>query len=185
MNKKTSSSLRLLAALCLVASAPVQALDLRPDSASLQAGPGRDGAASVTAGIAWDWGWKRDWAWVHASGQTELFASAWRAHDFEGGHQWFGQAGVLPTLRLRFDEGRSPWFAEAGIGLSWLGRHYITPHKQMGSRFNFIDVVGVGRNFGSDGRHELSLRYTHVSNAGLREPNPGEDFVVLRYARRF
>ena len=175
----------LLAAGSLLAAAPAAALDFRPDTASLQLGPGRHGTSSITAGIGWDWAWQRPVWRLLATGQTELFASAWRAHDFGDGHQWFGHFGVLPTVRLRFDEGRSPWFAEAGIGLSWMDRHYITPYKQMSTRFNFVDVIGVGRSFGTGGRHELSLRYTHVSNGGYREPNPGEDFLLLRYATRF
>ena len=30
------------------------------------------------------------------------------------------------------------------------------------------------------GAHELALRVQHYSNAGIRHPNPGENFVQLR-----
>lgn len=30
-----------------------------------------------------------------------------------------------------------------------------------------------------------ALRLQHFSNASIRHPNPGENFVQLRYARRF
>jgi hypothetical protein len=31
----------------------------------------------------------------------------------------------------------------------------------------------------------VGLRLSHVSNAGIKEPNPGENFLQLRYARSF
>ena len=34
-------------------------------------------------------------------------------------------------------------------------------------------------------RHELALRLQHFSNAGIKHPNPGENFVQLRYAQGF
>jgi len=48
-----------------------------------------------------------------------------------------------------------------------------------------VDVAGVGRSFGADRRRELSLRLSHSSNAGIKEPNPGETFLQLRYAVKF
>jgi lipid A 3-O-deacylase len=43
----------------------------------------------------------------------------------------------------------------------------------------------VGRSFGADRRHELSLRVSHFSNCGIETPNPGENFLQLRYATKF
>ena len=33
--------------------------------------------------------------------------------------------------------------------------------------------------------HEVVLRAAHYSNAGVRHPNPGENFLQLQYLRRF
>jgi lipid A 3-O-deacylase len=58
------------------------------------------------------------------------------------------------------------------------------------SREAFQHGVQLRRPHGrrhAPGRREaadLSLRLQHVSNAGIKEPNPGENFVQLRYARR-
>jgi lipid A 3-O-deacylase len=38
---------------------------------------------------------------------------------------------------------------------------------------------------GQQRQHELQLRLEHVSNAGIKEPNPGANFVQLRYALHF
>ena len=45
--------------------------------------------------------------------------------------------------------------------------------------------MGGGRNFGARQEHELVLRVEHFSNAGIKHPNPGENFAQLRYTYRF
>jgi hypothetical protein len=66
-----------------------------------------------------------------------------------------------------------------------MDRLYRTDHKEFSTRFNFYDTIGIGRSFGDHRQHEVSLRWAHVSNAGIKEPNPGENFIQLRYARQF
>lgn len=46
-------------------------------------------------------------------------------------------------------------------------------------------VLGLGVSLGAQRRHELLLRLQHVSNAGLKQPNPGLNFLQLRYALHF
>lgn len=171
-----------LAALGLSASLPAMAVDWRPDAAYVARGSNQDEVLTGTVGLAWDWNWKPGTAW---SAQTEVFVTGWRAEGWNGGHQRFAQVGVLPVLRYRFGGGGSPWFVEGGIGLSYFDRLYRTPDKLMSSRFNFYDMLGVGYSFGEARRHELGLRLVHVSNAGIKKPNPGEETVQLRYAMRF
>ena len=50
--------------------------------------------------------------------------------------------------------------------------------------FNFGDHLAVGRSFGVQREHELALRVQHFSNGGIKEPNPGETFLQLRYVYR-
>ena len=82
-------------------------------------------------------------------------------------------------------------FDRNGLGLSYLDGTYSKPSpgkpqgRVFGSRLNFAARLGVGRSFGEQGRHEVSLNYQHFSNAGLKRPNPGEDFLQLRYAYKF
>jgi lipid A 3-O-deacylase len=117
-------------------------------------------------------------------GLTEAYLSHWSARG-DDGRVSFTQVGVLPLLRYRFDQGRSPWFIEGGIGLSAMDRVYRTRSKEFSTTFNFVDVAGVGRSFGERRSQELSLRISHVSNAGIKHPNPGENLLQLRYARMF
>lgn len=141
------------------------------------------GTYAVTAGVAWRWDWQRPSSVGLWTGATEAFVSHWRARGAGGGREGYTHVGVTPVLRLRFDQGRSPWFMEGGIGLSLFDSLYVTDRKQFSTRFNFYDTVGVGRSFGAARAHEWTLRLTHISNGGIKKPNPGENFIQLRYTR--
>jgi hypothetical protein len=49
----------------------------------------------------------------------------------------------------------------------------------MSSAFQFADMVGVGASFGSHQQYEAGFRFQHLSNASIKEPNPGIDFEQL------
>lgn len=163
---------------------PAAAEGLRPTGYLVHAGAGDGGTWSATAGVYWAWDWRRSLASFEVSGVTEAFVSRWDARAAEG-RRGFTQIGVLPLLRLRPDAGRSPWFAEAGIGVSTMHPIFETDQKRFSTAFNFVDVVGLGRSFGATRQYELGLRLQHVSNASIRSPNPGQNFVQLRYAASF
>jgi lipid A 3-O-deacylase len=174
-----------LATAALAAAIPAAAADLRPGQFFVQAGVGDKHTDSLTVGVRWPWAWRTQFIGTEVSAATEAFLSAWRAPDFGGGHQTYAQLGLVPMFRLRFDQGRSPWFVEGGIGITVTNHVYRTPERQFGSAGNFINTLSVGRNFGANNAHELSLRLAHVSNAGIKKPNPGLDFVQLRYGMAF
>lgn len=187
MNHRLLPPVALLA-LFVSAALPAAAQEAgwRPDRVVLQAGPGHsDGVVKLSLGLAWQGSWQRQWGPVRVGGQVETLLNHWRARDFAGGRQGYQQLVLLPSLRFGLDEGRSPWFLEFGIGASWMDRRYVGPDKDMSTQWNFYDMAGAGRRFGAQDAHELGLRWVHISNAGIRKPNPGEDFVLLRYALRF
>jgi hypothetical protein len=158
-----------------------------PGGAFVQIGQAHGGdTRSAGAGLIWPW--QRSWAlWGgRLGGNTEVGLAGWRSTDVPGrGDLDLAQATLVPTLRWRPDDGRCAWFGEVGIGLSATSRIYENRKKRFSTAFNFADHLGIGRSFGPQQQHELVLRYEHVSNAGLKEPNPGENFVQLRYAFYF
>jgi hypothetical protein len=161
-----------------------QAMDWKPDAVEAIAGPGKDGAGQVAAGLIWEWDTHRQRRAL-VTGQTELIASYWHANAVGGGSQGLWNVALVPVLRMELDRGRSPWVLELGIGVSWLSRQYKTPDKTFSSTWNFYDVIGAAYRFGREEEHEIGARFTHISNAGLKLPNPGEDFLLLRYSRKF
>lgn len=176
----------LCAALLLGVLPPVHAFDPSPDAVAVQAGVASHGTRMAGVGVVWDWDFERLRRKAELTAHTEVMLNHWRGGAVGGGHLSVTQAVVLPSLRMRLARGASPWFLELGIGASWMDRRFVTPDKQFSTRWNFYDMLGVGHTLGGpDGRHELGLRWIHVSNAGLKKPNPGQDFLQLRYVARF
>ncbi len=141
---------------------------------------------SLVAGVTRDWDSKWRLVPLLVGGYWEAALGRWRTTGLPGHDTvWVTQFGITPVLRLRPGEGASPWFFEAGIGLNVLTPTYRRADKSFSTRLNFGDHLAVGRSLGAGGRHELALRIEHFSDGGVRRPNPGENFVQLRYAIRF
>lgn len=175
--------LALLAACCTVVL-PAAAQGLRPAGYFVQAGAADFAALEAGVGLTWPWAWKSSLLGTEVGGLTEGYIAHWDGRS-RAGRRGFTQVGLIPVFRFRLDQGRSPWFGEAGVGVSLTDQLFVSEVKQFTTTFNFVDVVGVGRNFGADGHQEIGLRLQHVSNAGIRVPNPGQNFLQLRYAARF
>lgn len=151
-----------------------------PDGIFIEGGVAPAHTRSVTAGATWMWDWQSGFGNTQATALTEISLSRWSARG-----ESVTQASLVPLLRLRLDHGRSPWFMEGGIGVSTMDELYRNHRKAFSTRFNFVDVFAVGRSLGADRRSELSVRLAHVSNANLKQPNPGENFLQLRYTVKF
>jgi lipid A 3-O-deacylase len=48
-----------------------------------------------------------------------------------------------------------------------------------GTAFQFVDMAGVGMQFGSRQQYLAGYRFQHISNGGINEPNPGINFSQL------
>jgi lipid A 3-O-deacylase len=174
--------LAAFAASCAVLPAHAQ---FKPGAMYLQAGSGEDNLSAASVGVLWPWAWKKQAFGGQWSANTEVFLSTWRAERAGGGKRSYLQAGIVPLFRWTPDQGRSPWFAEIGIGLSLLDRDFVTPTKTFGTTWNFSDNLAVGRSFGDKGQHEISLRWQHTSKGGVKKPNPGLDIGLVRYSLKF
>jgi hypothetical protein len=156
-----------------------------PDKWFVQAGTAKDTQMGVVGAI-WQAPSLRDYEWGNVSGYFELSLGRWMSHLDDGSRSsaWVTQVGLTPVLRWQpFKSSR--WFTEAGIGVNLLAPIYRSSDKRFSTAFNFGDHVGVGVQFGEARAQELTLRLQHFSNAGIKDPNPGENFVQLRYSARF
>ena len=183
LNRTSLRSIAFGAVFCAIAPA-VAADGLRPAGYFVQAGSGDGRVWSAAAGMTWPWAWKASLLGTEVGGLTEAYVSHWNAPS-QRGRRGFTQIGLVPIFRFRLEQGRSPWYAEAGVGVSAMDHHFVTRDKQFTTSFNFVDVVGVGRSFGTAHSQEIGLRLQHVSNAGIRAPNPGQNFLQLRYSSAF
>lgn len=154
-------------------------------SVYVQAGRSRYDTNALTVGLTLPWQWKRELWGGELHGYWDLYASRWSYDAVPDGHGSTTLIGLTPTLRLLPDGPGSRWFAEAGIGATVARHRYHTPGREFSTRFNFASHLGVGLRLGAQQRHELLLRLQHVSNAGIKHPNPGANFLQLRYALHF
>ena len=82
--------------------------------------------------------------------------------------------GLTPTLRYGGERGP---YLDGGIGFHLLSDARISSQLDFSTKFQFGDHLGVGYVFN---RFDLSVRLQHLSNAGIRNPNPGINFLQLR-----
>lgn len=154
-----------------------------PDGLLLQAGVGKH-VQSAAASLVWDTDWRRDYASGLLTAYVEADIGKWhtsaRVHN-----RTFTQVGVTPMLRFYPRPIGSGWFVEAGIGANAISPLYRDDDKRFSTVFNFGDRLGVGRRFGERDEHEITLRVEHFSNCRIKQPNPGENFIQMRYSRRF
>jgi hypothetical protein len=116
------------------------------------------------------------------SGRWDVHVGQWWA-DGRTGRMHSNLVGAAPSLRWQPDHGESRWFIEGGVGLNYVHPRFITAQRTMSTRANFVPHVALGRLHGMRGQHEWQLRLEHNSNGGLKEPNSGQNFLQLRYAR--
>ncbi len=144
-------------------------------------------AAAFSLGAGWD---KSDWLWSSLpkalSLAFELELGHWQTFRLRYDQAEFTQFGLTPMLRLPL--ATSPhreWFVEGGVGFHFIVPLYHKQGKRFSTSFNFQDLIGIGARFGEARRHEVVLYLSHFSNADIKQPNPGENFLQLRYLRHF
>ena len=126
------------------------------------------------------------WRW---RGFWEFEAGYWRWDDErirpEGGEE-LAEVAATPVFRLErtsgYESGARP-FVEGAVGVHLISETLVSS-RDMSSHFHFGSHVGAGWYFGRNDRYELALHIQHLSNAGLKEPNPGINFVLLKFTVR-
>lgn len=177
--------LRLSALTALLAVLPGCAAAATIDGASLEYGGGTR-VHMLRAGVQSNWESRRfQSSGTHLGGYWDASIAQWRgdAHlNVPGNHQDITSIGLTPVLRLQSDTMRG-WYAEGGIGLHLLSRLYNNNGRQLSTALQFGDHLGAGYVF--DNGWEAGLKIIHFSNGGVKEPNSGINFTILKVSRRF
>jgi lipid A 3-O-deacylase len=114
------------------------------------------------------------------------------AREFQLG-QWRGEGkntitdiALTPVFRYqRSDLSRVAPYVEAAIGFHLISNTRLDADRRFGSAFQFGDHVGAGVRFGDKGRYDLGIRLQHLSNGGIKKPNAGINFALVRFAYNF
>jgi len=113
----------------------------------------------------------------------EMALGEWRVPDARS----ITEFGYSPVLRLeRPSATGNLFFFEGSIGARLLSHTWIGPKRALSTAFQFADMIGVGFQWGQgSGAQTVGLRYQHQSNADIKKPNPGVDFLMLYYRYAF
>lgn len=176
----------LAATIPATASAQDSLLRMR-SSVYLQAAGAERNSTASTVGVTFPWrDWSSSFLGSQVSGYWDLSLSRWASDAGPpNGRMTTTVFEITPSFRFVPDAGQSHFFLDAGVGATVANHRYTVRNKVFSTRFNFASHIGAGWVFGDQRQHEIQLRVQHVSNAGLRHPNPGENFVQLRYSMHF
>ncbi|MEC5408337.1 acyloxyacyl hydrolase [Paraburkholderia sp. MPAMCS5] len=130
-------------------------------------------------GLVWDpnltWWQIGDW---HFALIGEAHVGWW--HTTEGNvHENIGEIGVTPIIRFINGAGSIRPFAEVGAGVRLLSSPRISSTLTLSTAIQFAELAGVGVQFGGHQQYLAGYRFQHVSNGGIKEPNPGINFHQL------
>ena len=161
---------KFLGAALFVCALPAMALD----GVSAEAGIGQHSVWMWRLGGQWD---------QHVQ---KLEPTHWHLHwDFALG-QWKSDTGTMHELSvtpvLRWAPGERGGYVEGGIGLHLLSDSHVSSDIDFSTRLQFGDHLGAGYRWE---HYDLSARLQHISNGGMRNPNPGMNFLAVRLIRWF
>jgi lipid A 3-O-deacylase len=83
------------------------------------------------------------------------------------------------VIRFIKSSGLARPYIEVDAGIRLLSSTRISSDFSVGTAFQFADMAGVGLQFGSHQQYLAGYRFQHISNGGIKEPNPGINFSQL------
>jgi len=90
--------------------------------------------------------------------------------------------GITPVFHLQNDD-LTGLYSEAGVGLQHLFETYDNNGRRLSTNFQFASHLGIGYVFRN--KLDLGMRIQHFSNGGIKKPNGGVNFIVVRAGYRF
>jgi len=128
---------------------------------------------SFQTGLSWDTDFfKSDEGRVHRSLRIETGIGLYRAE-----YRNVRSMILAPVLHYQLNSPGAQPFIELSVGAAYLSETRWEKGYDISSRRLFADRIGFGYAFEE---MEISLNYSHFSNAGLHRPNPGADMVAVR-----
>lgn len=180
---RTTTSLTALVIGCFLCAASGSALAV--DSYSAEVGTGNK-SQLYRVGLQWN----MDQSWMRSDkaevwGYWDLTGAVWRGNQFEnrvGATQTFGDIGFTPTLRWQGLNHQGA-YAEAGLGPHLNTDVYDNFGRRLSTNLQFGTHLGLGYTTASG--LDLSLRVTHFSNGGIKQPNNGVNLALIRVGYKF
>lgn len=179
---KTTSAIKLVISLLLLLPTPTWALD----GVSIAGGSNLDAHTKnidflqISVRDSFDGRWfESDAGSVRTSWDASI--TRWNPQSHEN---WVGAVGVAARYQFSSHGTWAPYL-EYGLGGALISNLRVTDNRRFSTHFQFSNRLEMGIRYGQDMENELGLALWHYSNAFIKEPNPGVDYISLRYTRRF
>jgi lipid A 3-O-deacylase len=135
-------------------------------------------------GLVWNPG--LDWWEIggyHFTVVGEAHVAYWDIQEDPATHPDIWEFGLTPVFRFIKSSGWFRPYLEAGVGVRLLSHVRETNNRTFSTSFQFADMVGIGAQFGDHQQYQGGFRFQHVSNASIKDPNPGANFceVYVQY----
>lgn len=134
------------------------------------------------------WMWNEKW-WqsngTHIGGYWDLALAQWREQNYKGsadGHRNLASVGITPVFRFQHDSNIG-MYTEAGIGLHLLSDTYNNNDHVLSGNVQFGSHIGIGYIFKNN--VDISFKFQHFSNGGIKQPNDGVNFSILKISHPF
>jgi hypothetical protein len=141
------------------------------DAVAVSGGHGDDSTSLLRFALVDTWRkgdpFFREW---RLAGYWEFSAGVWDNKDDST-----ADIGITPVFRIE----RRGLYVEGAIGVHLVQTH-ISASRTFSTALQFGDHLGAGMHFGPAGRYDIGLRVQHLSNGGVRSPNPGINFLIVR-----
>lgn len=146
-------------------------------AAGLELGVGQTGESNMTYRLGLQLDWDKRWLQSdvgHLGGYWSGAYTYWDGDKSASVHS----LSFSPVFVYEFSGQTVRPYIEAGIGVALFSRTRVEDDN-LGSAFQFEDRLGVGLRF--NGGHEVGIRATHYSNAGITSHNDGIESYSLHY----
>ncbi|MEX5573156.1 MULTISPECIES: acyloxyacyl hydrolase [Pseudomonas] len=170
---------RLLCAAVFSAALSGQSSMVLADGVEFSVGHTSQSTMTYRLGVQFDW--DKSWLKSDVGRLTGYWDGAYTYWDGDK-RSSNNSLSFSPVLVYEFAGQSVKPYIEAGIGVSVFSNTQVEDNK-LGSAFNFEDRIGFGLRFA--GGHEIGIRATHYSNAGIKQPNDGIESYALHYKMPF
>ena len=146
-------------------------------AAGIEFGVGHTSQSSMTYRLGLKSDWDKSWLQSDVGHLTGYWDGAYTFWDGKKSSS-SNSLSFSPVFVYEFAGETVKPYIEAGIGMALFSKTEVEEQK-LGTAFQFEDRIGVGLRF--NGGHEVGIRATHYSNAGLSSTNDGVESYALHY----
>ncbi|MDI3356059.1 acyloxyacyl hydrolase [Pseudomonas sp. UYIF39] len=163
---------------CLAAiAAALMGHSFTAQAAGVEFAVGQTSESTMTYRLGMQFDWDKSWLQSDIGRLTGYWSGGytyWEGDKTSSNHS----LSFAPVLVYEFAGQTVKPYLELGVGVAVFANTEVE-NNQLGNAFQFEDRFGFGLRFA--GGHEVGIRATHYSNAGISSQNDGVESYALHY----